>query len=118
MHISILAELNRSDRQINETPVETFATNVCRGNSKVMCCVLCKGDDYSDECERFKLLTDHKQRLITQGQCFLYCKAGHTFKDNPLAQRQNYHNCGKQGHQLTELFVPVPKITIFNTVQK
>ena len=52
MHISILAELNRSDRQINETPVETFATNVCRGNSKVMCCVLCKGDDYSDECER------------------------------------------------------------------
>ena len=38
----------------NETPVDTFATNVRRGNGKNMCCVFCKGDHYNDECEKFK----------------------------------------------------------------
>ena len=63
-------ELNKGDRQMHETPVDTFATNVRRGNNKNMCCVFCKGDHHNDECEKIKLLSEHKQRLITQGPMF------------------------------------------------
>ena len=93
------AEFNKGDRPMyNETPVETFATNVYRGSGKVKCCVFYKGDHYNDECENCKLLTEHKQKLITQGRCFLYFKVGHIFKDCPSTQRQSCHYCGNRGH--------------------
>ena len=93
------AELNKGDRRMyNETPVDTFATNVRRGNGKNMCCVFCKGDHYNDECEKFKLLSERKQRLITQGRCFVCFKVGHTFRDCPSTQRQSCHYCEKRGH--------------------
>ena len=60
--------------------------------------MFCKGDHYNDECEKCKLLTERKQKLITQGRCFLCFKVGHTFKDCPSTQRQSCHYCGKRGH--------------------
>ena len=52
-----------TDRPVyNETPAETFATNVYSGSGKVKCCVFCKGNHYNDECENCKLLTEHKQK--------------------------------------------------------
>ena len=89
-------EFNKGDRQMyNETPTETYTTNVHRGSGKVKCCVFCKGDHYNDECDNFKLLTEHKQKLITQGRCFLCFKVGHTFKDCPSTRTQSCHYCGK-----------------------
>ena len=82
----------------NETPIDTFVTNVRRGNGKNMCCVFCKGDHYNDECEKFKLLSERKQRLITQGRCFVCFKVGHTFRDCPSTQRQSCHYCERRGH--------------------
>ena len=40
----------------NETPTETYTTNVHRGSGKVKQCVFCKGEHYNDECDNFKLL--------------------------------------------------------------
>ena len=60
--------------------------------------VFCKGDHFNDECESFKSLTERKQKLLTQGRCFLCFKAGHTFKDCPSIQRYSYHYCGKRRH--------------------
>ena len=82
----------------SETPVETLATNVYRGSGKVKCCAFFKGDHYNDECENCKPLTECKQKLITQGQCFLCFKVGHSFKDCPSTHRQSCHYCGKQGN--------------------
>ena len=97
--------LNKGDRRMyNETPVDTFATNVRRGNGKNMCCVFCKGDHYNDECEKFKLLSERKQRLITQGRCFVCFKVGHTFRDCPSTQRQSCHYCENEVI-ITELYV-------------
>ena len=99
------AELNKGDRRMyNETPVDTFATNVHRGNGKIMCCVFCKGDHYNDECEKFKLLSERKQSLIIQGSCFVCFKVGHTFRDCPSTQRQSCHYCENKVI-ITELYV-------------
>ena len=58
-------EFNKGDRQMyNETPNETYTTNVHRGSGKVKHCVFCKGDRCNDECDNFKLLPERKQRLI------------------------------------------------------
>ena len=83
----------------NQPSVETFAANVERKRiAHRNPCIFCKGDHFNDECESFKSLTERRQKLLTQGRCFLCFKAGHTFKDCPSIQRYSYHYCGKCGH--------------------
>ena len=96
-------QTNRSpmnpDATGNQPSVETFAANVERKRiAPHNPCVFCKGDHFNDECESFKSLTEHKQKLLTQGRCFLCFKAGHTFKDCLSIQRYSCHYCGKRGH--------------------
>ena len=65
-------ESSKGDRRMfQETSVDTLAANVRRKGCKSLCCVFCKGDHYNDECKKFKTLSERKQRLITQGRCFL-----------------------------------------------
>ena len=92
-------ESSKGDRRMfQETSVDTLAANVRRKGCKSLCCVFCKGDHYNDECKKFKTLSERKQRLITQGRCFLCFKVGHTFRDCPLTQRQSCHYCERRGH--------------------
>ena len=96
-------QTNRShmnpDATGNQSSVETFAANVERKRiAPRNPCIFCKGDHFNDECESFKSLTERKQKLLTQGRCFLCFKAGHTFKDCPSIQRYSCHYCGKRGH--------------------
>ena len=93
------AESSRGDRRtFQETPVDTLTTNVRGGGNRRLCCVFCKGDHYNDECKKFKMLSERKQSLITQGRCFLCFKVGHTFRDCPSTQRQKCHYCERRGH--------------------
>ena len=58
--------------------METFAANVRKGRGS---CFFCKGEHFSDECDQYKELSDRKQRLLSQGRCFLCLKMDHTVKD-------------------------------------
>ena len=52
-------EVNKGERQIvNQVPVETFATNVKKGNHNGNSCVFCKGEHFNDECEKFRSLVE------------------------------------------------------------
>ena len=68
-----LSDHNRDTNSFS-TSVEAFATNVQRkGKFVPNClnpCVFCQGDHFNDECDRYKELADHKQRLLSQGRCF------------------------------------------------
>ena len=69
------------NRQTTDTAlplVETFATNVRKSRGS---CIFCKGEHFSDECDQCKELSDRKQKLLSQGQCFLCFKIGHPVRD-------------------------------------
>jgi len=91
-----------NDQTFNQPPTETFATNVQRrtrsGFRNQNPCVFCQGEHFNDECDQYKVLTDHKQRLLSLGRCFLCFKIAHTFRDCPLIQKSSCYYCGKRGH--------------------
>ena len=80
--------------------METFAVDVQKKTKGTPrnACWFCRGQHFNDECEQYKSLADHKQRLLSFGQCFLCFKTGHTFRECPLIQKSVCYYCGKRGH--------------------
>ena len=76
---------NSNDQMPDQSSVETFAVDVqkkTKGTPHNQC-LFCRGQHFNDECEQYKLLADHKQRLLSFGQCYLCFKTGHTFREYP-----------------------------------
>ena len=75
--------------------------------------VFFKGEHFIDECDQCKKLSDQKQNLLSQGQCFLCFKIGHTVRDCTISQRKGCFYCGKQKHHNRAIFpINFPKEVI------
>ena len=61
-------------------------------------CVFCQGEHFNDECDQYRELPDRKQRLLSQGQCFLCLKTDHVFRDCSFVQKSGCYYCGKKRH--------------------
>jgi len=63
-----------------------------------MACIVCKGDHYNDQCDRYKNLLDRKQKLSSEGRCFTCLKPGHVVKSCPISHKMACDHCGKKGY--------------------
>jgi len=61
-------------------------------------CIFCKGDHYNDQCDRYKNLLDRKQKLSSEGRCFICLKPGHVVKGCPISHKRACDHCGKKGY--------------------
>ena len=87
------------DTKPSSVSVETFTTNVQRRSKFVYNpCVFCQGEHFNDECDQYRELSDRKQRLLSQGRCFLCLKTGHVFRDCSFVQKSGCYYCGKRRH--------------------
>ena len=84
----------------NNIPAEVFSSISDSKSVRIVMrpCIFCKGDHYNDHCDRYKNLSERKQKLSSDGRCFICLKPGHVVKSCPISQKKACDHCGKKGY--------------------
>ena len=67
-------------------------------------CVYCKGDHFSDRCDKYVTIDSRKGQLVNQGRCFICLKIGHTDRQCPSAQSSSCYHCKQTGHHHCSIY--------------
>ena len=89
----------------NNIPAEVFSSISDSKSVRIVMhpCIFCKDDHYNDQCDRYKNLSERKQKLSSDGRCFICLKPGHV-KSCPISQKKACDHYGKKGYHNRCLF--------------